>query len=83
MLKIILAQNRQRAVKGLKQLFDYIQILENSKVQYEMTQIKEYKDQIIISNKTLEKDSLKMGEIDDILTFISVTNEIILNKFNN
>lgn len=83
MLKIILAQNRQRAVKGLKQLFDNIQILENSKVQYEMTQINEYKDQIIISNKTLEKDSLKMGEIDDILTFISVTNEIILNKFNN
>ena len=82
MLKIILAQNRQRAVKGLKQLFDNIQILENSKVQYEMTQIKEYKDQIELDTKLLEKENLTMPQIDEILTFVAVSNEIIMDKFS-
>ena len=82
MLKIILAQNRQRAVEGLKLLFDNIQILENSKVQYEMTQIEKYKNQIELSKKILEKEDLTMPQIDDILTFIAITNEIIMNKFS-
>ena len=82
MLKIILAQNRQRAVEGLKELFDNINILENSKVQYNMTQINEYKNKIALNKKILEKENLSMPQIDEILTFVAVTNEIIMDKFS-
>ena len=82
MLQIILAQNRQRAVEGLKLLFDNIKILENSKVQYEMTQINEYKNQIELSKEILNNENVSMPDIDDILTFVAVSNEEIMNKFN-
>ena len=81
MLQIILAQNRQRASEGLKLLFDNIKILENSKVTYEMIEIDKYKKQIELSEEILDSENVSMPEIDNILTFISVVNEKIMNKF--
>ena len=82
MLQIILAQNRQRGIDGLELLFDNIKILENSKVQYEMKKINEYKNRIEESKEILNNENVSMPDIDAILTFIAVTNEQIMNKFN-
>ncbi len=82
MLQIILAQNRQRGHEGLELLFNNIKILENSKVQYEIIQIDKYKKQIESSKEILDNENVSMSEVDDVLTFVSVTNEQIMNKFN-
>ena len=82
MLQIILAQNRQRGIDGLELLSDNIKILENSKVQYEMKKINEYKNRIEESKEILNNENVSMPDIDAILTFIAVTNEQIMNKFN-
>jgi hypothetical protein len=82
MLQIILAQNRQRGIDGLELLSDNIKILENSKVQYEMKKINEYKNRIEESKEILNNENVSMPDIDAILTFVAVTNEQIMNKFN-
>jgi|GEM_PF-5713292 len=82
MLQIILAQNRQRGIDGLELLFDNIKILENSKVKYEIKKINEYKNKIEASKEILNNENVSMPDIDDILTFVAVSNEEIMNKFN-
>ena len=81
MLQIILAQNRQRAIGGLAQLANNIVILENSNVMSNKNDIINYKDEIKQYNKLLLNEDIKMEDIDNILTFISITDEIIINKF--
>ena len=81
MLQIILAQNRQRAIDGLAQLSNNITILENSNVPSNKNDIINYKNEIKQYNELLQNEDIIMDDIDNILTFISITDKIIINKF--
>ena len=82
MFKIILAQNRQRAIEGLNLLDNNIKILENSKVKYDENKINLYKKELKTNKIILQNDNVSMEDIDKILTFVDITNQVIMDKFN-
>ncbi len=81
MIEIILAQNKQRAIDGLEVLSNNINILENSKVEYQIKSIHSYKNEIENSIEVLESEDVTMPMIDDILTFIDTVDKRIIDLF--
>ena len=81
MFKIILEQNRQTAKQGMMELLKNIKILENQTIIRYDEDTDMLKNKIEQYTKILADENMVMSEVDEILTFSSVTNELIINKF--
>ena len=81
MFKIILEQNRQTAKQGIMELLKNIKILENQTIIRYEEDTDMLKNKIEQYTKILADENMVMSEVDEILTFSSVNNELIINKF--